>query len=168
MLTLSTDDPFSFELNKIFIIIHKSSERHARSNIKYLAVALLVPSLRCFYNAFSSLLNTITNLLLDKENQQKKTLRLKMNKLLMKIIRSQMIQNKNKEITSTKTHSATTTSTTTTTKSETAEQTSINLSNDNESIKKQEPKTQVNIVISYIEQDDEQGIAFEVMLTFNF
>ncbi|CRK94944.1 CLUMA_CG008434, isoform A [Clunio marinus] len=45
----------------------------------------------------------------------------------------------------------------TTTSSET-EQTSINLINDTESIKKQEPKKQVNIVISYIEQNDEQGI----------
>lgn len=37
------------------------------------------------------------------------------------------------------------------------EQTSISL-NDTESIRKQEPKKQVNIVISYIEQNDEQGI----------
>lgn len=38
------------------------------------------------------------------------------------------------------------------------EQTSISL-NDTESIRKLEPKKQVNIVISYIEQNDEQGIA---------
>jgi hypothetical protein len=46
------------------------------------------------------------------------------------------------------------------------EQTSISLSNDNESIKKQEPKKQVNIVISYIEKNDEQGIGQLVKLTF--
>ncbi|KAG5671651.1 hypothetical protein PVAND_001842 [Polypedilum vanderplanki] len=55
--------------------------------------------------------------------------------------------NKNKEIASK--------ATTTTSDNE---QTSINLSNETESIKKQEPKKQVNIVISYIEQNDEQGI----------
>lgn len=37
------------------------------------------------------------------------------------------------------------------------DQTSISL-NDTESIRRQEPKKQVNIVISYIEQNDEQGI----------
>lgn len=51
----------------------------------------------------------------------------------------------------------------TTTKSGT-EQTSISFSNDTESIKKQEPKKQVNIVISYIEQNDEQGITQLVKL----
>lgn len=61
-------------------------------------------------------------------------------------------QNKSKEITSSKGHSSATA-----TKSD-AEQTSISLSNDTESIKKQEPKKQVNIVISYIEKNDEQGI----------
>lgn len=57
-------------------------------------------------------------------------------------------QNKNKEVLGSKSAS---------TKSEN-EQTSINFSNETESIKKQEPKTQVNIVISYIEKNDEQGI----------
>lgn len=54
---------------------------------------------------------------------------------------------------------------TTATKSD-VEQTSINLSNDNESIRKQEPKKQVNIVISYIEKNDEQGIGQLVNLGF--
>lgn len=58
-------------------------------------------------------------------------------------------QNKSKD---SKSHSSPTS-----TKSE-AETTSINLSNDTESIKKQEPKKKVNIVISYIEKNDEQGI----------
>jgi dTDP-glucose pyrophosphorylase len=40
---------------------------------------------------------------------------------------------------------------------------SISLVNDTESIKKQETKKQVNIVISYIEQNDEQGIGQLVM-----
>jgi hypothetical protein len=69
-------------------------------------------------------------------------------------------QNKNKEMSSSKGHSATTT-----TKSD-VEQTSISLSNDNESIRKQEPKKQVNIVISYIEKNDEQGIGQLVNLNF--
>lgn len=42
------------------------------------------------------------------------------------------------------------------------EQTSISLSNETESIIKQEPMKQVNIVISYIEQNDEQGIGKSV------
>lgn len=42
--------------------------------------------------------------------------------------------------------------------------TSISLNNDTESIKKQEPKKQVNIVISYIEQNDEQGIGQSVKI----
>jgi hypothetical protein len=67
-------------------------------------------------------------------------------------------QNKSKEISSSKGHSSASTS-----KSD-LEQTSINLSNDTESIKKQEPKKQVNIVISYIEQNDEQGIGQSVKL----
>ena len=46
-------------------------------------------------------------------------------------------------------------------------ETSISL-NDNESIKKQEPKKQVNIVISYIEQNDEQGIGQSVKLFIKF
>lgn len=54
---------------------------------------------------------------------------------------------------------------TTATKSD-VEQTSISLSNDNESIRKQEPKKQVNIVISYIEKNDEQGIGQLVNLGF--
>lgn len=67
-------------------------------------------------------------------------------------------QNKSKEITSSKGLSNATA-----TKSDT-EQTSISLSNDTESIKKQEPKKQVNIVISYIEQNDEQGIGQSVKI----
>lgn len=63
-------------------------------------------------------------------------------------------QNKNKENTNSNIATPTTSD---------AEQTSISLSNDTESIKKQEPKTQVNIVISYIEQNDEQGIGQLVM-----
>lgn len=39
----------------------------------------------------------------------------------------------------------------------------INLSNETESIKKQEAKKQVNIVISYIEKNDEEGIGQLVM-----
>lgn len=46
-----------------------------------------------------------------------------------------------------------------------SEPTSISLINDTESIKKQEPKKQVNIVISYIEQNDEQGIGQSVNLS---
>ena len=71
-------------------------------------------------------------------------------------------QNKNKEITSSKGHTSASTAT-----SET-EQTSINLSNDIESIKKQEPKKQVKILISYIEQNDEQGIGQSVNLQLFF
>lgn len=63
-------------------------------------------------------------------------------------------QNKNKENTNSNIATPTTSD---------AEQTSISLSNDTESIKKQEPKTQVNIVISYIEKNDEQGIGQLVM-----
>lgn len=63
-------------------------------------------------------------------------------------------QNKNKELPSSKSHSSATTP-----KSE-EDQTSISFSN--ESIKKQEPKTQVNIVISYIEKNEEQGIGQSV------
>lgn len=42
----------------------------------------------------------------------------------------------------------------------------ISLSNETESIKKQEAKKQVNIVISYIEKNDEQGIG-QLVKCFN-
>lgn len=65
-------------------------------------------------------------------------------------------QNKSKEISNSKGHASASAI-----KSD-ADQTSISLSNDTESIKRQETKTQVNIVISYIEQNDEQGIGQRV------
>jgi len=72
-------------------------------------------------------------------------------------------QNKNKE--SSKGHS----SSASTTKSETEQTESISLSNDTESIKKQEPKKQVNIVISFINKEkDDDGIGQLVGLAHDF
>ena len=93
-------------------------------------------------------------------SSEKKIFRSKFFKIFTIFLSFLSEQNKSMEISSNKGQSATTA-----TKSD-VEQTSINLSNDNESIRKQEPKKQVNIVISYIEKNDEQGIGQLVNLGF--